>query len=303
MINEKNLFCVLLSTYNGEKYLYDLLKSLEDQDIPINLFVRDDGSIDKTRDILNEFAQTREWVTLIFGENIGVIKSFFTLLQVSTQFSYYAFCDQDDIWLSDKISRAYNFLKEYPSTSPNLYFSRLTAVNGSLEFIREGRNFHCTFIQCVFKNYAPGCTMVINSKAREFLLKYNFLEIRMHDWWILQVLNGVGNVVFDNESRLLYRIHDSNTVGINKNTITKWCKRFSRFSYHKYHYIIQQAKLLLHHYGNELHPDNRIILAEFIAAYEGSLVYKLKFCLKPYRIGSNKTEEMLFRLMIIFRLL
>ena len=105
---------ILMSTYYGEKYLREQLDSIIKQTYPlINILIRDDGSSDGTLSILKEYAGKYDHVTYYEGENIGVIQSFLQLLKESdANVNYYAFADQDDVWLPEKIVRAVEKLEE-----------------------------------------------------------------------------------------------------------------------------------------------------------------------------------------------
>ena len=102
------MIAILLSTYNGEKYIKEQIESLLDQTIK-NWFlvIRDDGSHDKTVEILKEYSTSYPNKIFIDGsvrENLGAGKSFMHLLKI-THADYYMFCDQDDVWMPDKIER------------------------------------------------------------------------------------------------------------------------------------------------------------------------------------------------------
>ena len=102
-----------MSTYNGEKYLREQIDSILNQDYPeISLLIRDDGSTDGTVDILKEYAQKYRDIDYYVGENLGVQNSFFDLMKRADKRAYYyAFADQDDVWLPGKIKRAIELLE------------------------------------------------------------------------------------------------------------------------------------------------------------------------------------------------
>ena len=119
LVNEKvsisNKALVLLSTYNGENYIEELLDSLLGQTYPIDILIRDDGSSDNTYNIVLEYQKKYDNIYFISGENKGFVKSFTTLVceKRVEHYQWIAFCDQDDIWLPDKVERAVNALKKY----------------------------------------------------------------------------------------------------------------------------------------------------------------------------------------------
>ena len=81
MSDDKPIVGVLMSTYNGEKYIREQLDSIfEQEDVNVKLFVRDDGSADRTRNILKEYAVTYELMDLSDGERVGPGESFMRLL-------------------------------------------------------------------------------------------------------------------------------------------------------------------------------------------------------------------------------
>ena len=120
MIEKMDKVVVLLSTYNGEKFLEEQLRSLQGQiGVDVTVLVRDDGSTDNTHAILDEWSKNGflSWYT---GPNLGPAKSFLDLLCNAPDADYYAFCDQDDVWHKDKVK---TFLCEINATKKDLYFS------------------------------------------------------------------------------------------------------------------------------------------------------------------------------------
>src|ERR1700719_2334213 len=120
--------CVLLSTYNGEAFLEAQLESLRAQTgVEVRLHARDDGSTDGTVALLRRHAGT--WPSLVglqSAENLGPAKSFLELLRTAPDADFYAFCDQDDVWLPGKLARAAEALAG--DTGPALYCSNVTCV-------------------------------------------------------------------------------------------------------------------------------------------------------------------------------
>ena len=104
---------ILMSTYNGEKYVNEQIDSLLQQDhTNLEILIRDDGSKDSTVSILEEYHKENPNIKLIIDKNKGVISSFFELaMKASEEADYFAFCDQDDYWKPQKISRAVNLLE------------------------------------------------------------------------------------------------------------------------------------------------------------------------------------------------
>lgn len=219
---------ILLSTYNGEKYLKEQIESiLNQQNIEISLLIRDDGSSDKTIEILEELAK-RKNIKYYQGKNVGPAKSFMDLISKADEtFSYYAFADQDDVWQNNKIINAINKMKN-TENMPTLYMSALEVVDKNLNTINikkvEG-NF--CFEGELIKNFATGCSMVFNKKLLELIKKYNPEYIIMHDSWVTRVAYAIGaNVIIDENAYIKYRQHENNVLGYKDSKIKKLEKQF-----------------------------------------------------------------------------
>lgn len=207
---------ILMSTYNGEKYLKEQIDSIIKQEgVELELLVRDDGSKDSTIDIIKEFTNQYKNIKFYQGENLGAARSFMDLLNKSDEhYDYYAFADQDDVWMPDKIISAIKKLEEYKDKLA-LYMSALEIVDEELNFIEikkvEG-NF--SFEGEMIKNFATGCTMVLNKKLVDIIKEYNPNYLIMHDSWITRVCYAIGgNVIIDEKSHIKYRQHGDNVLG------------------------------------------------------------------------------------------
>ena len=132
----------MMSTYNGEKYLKEQLDSILNQEcVDVNLLIRDDGSSDNTIEIIESYQIEYPNITLIKGKNEGVIASFMDVLFVAPECSYYAFADQDDVWLPEKISitlaMMQSYEKVYGSHNPVLVHTDLYVVDESLHRVYD----------------------------------------------------------------------------------------------------------------------------------------------------------------------
>jgi glycosyltransferase involved in cell wall biosynthesis len=210
---------VLLSTYNGEKYLDELLLSLKEQEWPdISLIVRDDQSSDKTLQVLkrNQSNNKKNNFTILpSGDHLGAARSFLNLLsEAGDGFNFYAFSDQDDVWSSDKISRAVNKLYTVSQLIPAFYCSRLEYVDEDLNHLRFSRiPRQIGFGNAIVENVATGCTVVMNKVARELILSGLPDKLLMHDWWCYLTISCFGRVLFDDYPGIKYRQHATNAIG------------------------------------------------------------------------------------------
>lgn len=214
--NDKKRVLILLSAYNGEKYLREQLDSLLalGGGFSYTVRIRDDGSGDGTRAILSEYAK-RCGFEVLFGENIGYNASFFSLIDGAEEdFDYYALCDQDDVWLPGKFVRAAEFFGREEG-GPLLYSGVLCLASEDLSesrvlpYPKRGVDFYNAMIQ----NVCSGHTMVFNAPLLR-LIKGTFSEgILSYDHWILLAATAFGKVLYDDVPQVLYRQHGKNAVG------------------------------------------------------------------------------------------
>ena len=220
--------CVLLSTYNGEKYLRPLLDSvLSQRDVDVHVLIRDDKSTDQTPDIISDYLNRYQNVELLQSDrNLGPANSFMELLYSAGKYDYYAFADQDDIWKPEKLTAAISLLSQYDPNEKLLYCSnQMLYTDGEEKGMRYTREPNHSVTQLICGNHIAGCTMVINYALKAFLSDEknrpspDVLKIRMHDVWLLLVAEITGRVIYDPESYIYYRIHENNTVGVRKDTV------------------------------------------------------------------------------------
>lgn len=212
---------VLMSTYNGHKYLLEQLDSLlQQKDVIITIVVRDDGSSDNTLELLFNFKNEHHHINMVIfqGENRGVTKSFEILCKEALKLpptDYYAFCDQDDVWDSDKLITAINKLDLYAQNEPNLYFSNLRMVNEDLTFMRnlfEPGEVKIGSPMALIQVFTYGCTCVFNRKGLEDFCAIPSNEM-FHDHWIFELCTYLGNVYYDETPHISYRQHGTNESG------------------------------------------------------------------------------------------
>lgn len=209
---------VLISTYNGANYIKEQIVSLLKQEkVSVQIFVRDDGSKDGTQAILDE-EQKLGHLKWYQGENKGPAMSFMELIERGKKADFYAFCDQDDVWLPHKMSAAVEKLKEIDASRPGLYFSEKYYVDASLNIIKKSQSLDYTysFAESLFDCNCTGCTMVINKTLRDLLVRSLPDYIEMHDSWIYRFCLACGGaVIHDDNAYIYYRQHENNVIGQN----------------------------------------------------------------------------------------
>jgi rhamnosyltransferase len=204
---------VLLSTYNGEKYVAEQIHSILTQTHKnLVLVVRDDGSSDKTIKIVKEFADKYDNIRLVEGKNMGFIKSFFELLKYE-QADYYAYADQDDVWMENKIELAVNSLNNLDDSKPNMAFGNSDYYDENMKFIGKGpKNKKVSFLKALFSCCGQGMTMTVNKKTRDMIIEDTPKTCFFHDWWTYLICMGLGNVAYNNVTTVKYRRRKENAT-------------------------------------------------------------------------------------------
>ncbi len=268
-----NKIIILLSTYNGEKYLKAQLDSLFSQSYKdFKLIARDDGgSSDKTLEILKSY----DIELLPSNENLGVKSSFETLLKYAFENSdadYFMFCDQDDVWNQNKVEltlqKMYEMEKLYKNT-PILVHTDLEVVDENLHTINpsfmklqnlnEKKN---RLNNLLIQNTITGCTAMINRDLAKLCLPMSSNAI-VHDWWVGLVASYFGKIGYLQQSTIKYRQHTSNTIGAKGFDIGFVLKSISKkVSLGR---NISQSKGFFQQFKNELDEDTIEMLQEFIS--------------------------------------
>ena len=215
---------VALCTCNGGLYLRELLESLAGQEhAPFELVVCDDASTDSTRQILDDFALTAPFTVRVYvnASNIGVIKNFEQAISLCNG-DYIALCDQDDIWLPEKLARLANRIQSCGRAGggPKLVYCEMELVEDDLK--RTGRSYvkdqglavpgKEPYRTLLVQNYIPGCTMLFSADLLSCALPFPD-NVAMHDWWLALLAALTGDICYDPSRSVLYRQHADNQVG------------------------------------------------------------------------------------------
>lgn len=223
------LVAILLCTYNGARFLAEQLDSLEAQ-MHQNwvLVASDDGSSDATVDILLQYQA--KWpqgkMSIRKGPQNGFCQNFLSLACDSEiKADYYAFCDQDDVWLPSKLTVALQTITANQNIYvPFIYCGRTTYVTEQLKpcGISPLFVFPPSLRNALVQSIAGGNTMVFNLAAKLLIEKAGPLNVPSHDWWVYQLIAGAeGDVFYDPVPYLLYRQHDGALVGGNNSVSAK----------------------------------------------------------------------------------
>ena len=209
---------ILLSTYNGEKYIIEQLDSLLAQTYPnICIFIRDDASTDNTVHIINNYIMQHpefpiNWLPDTPGCNLGYQKSFWSLLQNCPASDYYSFCDQDDIWLPNKVELGVQALNNFDGRIPLLYTSSVDYYSMDLQFMGHSQKINLPIALKDVLFYCPafGFTIIINDVLRKMALssvtKYDNIP---HDNWCLKIAATLGTIIYNDTPCAKYRRHNT----------------------------------------------------------------------------------------------
>lgn len=196
---------ILLSTYNGEQYLKEQVKSIQDQTYrDWQLLIRDDGSTDGTVEIIQELVAQDERIRFINQgaiENLGVIKSFHALLKYEKA-DLYCFSDQDDVWLPEKITLQVAEAAKHPQEVPLLVYTDLKVVDENLNVQHESMirtqsdHANTELIQELTENTVTGGVAMINHALAELWTGQENHALLMHDWYLALLATAFGKLIY-----------------------------------------------------------------------------------------------------------
>jgi len=220
---------ILMSTYQGERYLATQLDSILAQTYSNwTIVIRDDGSTDNTLSIIRQYQAQGVHITLLEDQagNLTACGSFAALMQfaLTQHHDYIFFADQDDVWLPDKLEKSIQSLQQltaqHGADKPALVHTDLQVVNEHLHPIHPSflhyerltpRTSH-PLRTLLINNYVTGCTVGINRALLHVATPVPTTAM-MHDWWLALCAASMGHMTFLNEATMLYRQHAKNAIG------------------------------------------------------------------------------------------
>lgn len=295
---------VLLSAYNGEKYIREQIDSILAQTWKnTEIYVRDDGSTDATAEILTEYERDGR-IKLELGKNVGFIKSFFWLVRNSGEADYYAYADQDDSWFPEKLAMAVEKLeseiaKEDMNTLPVLYFSNYDYYDENLNFVAhafsEDEGKTPTFRNCIADCMPLGFNSVFNKTAKDMMTKNTPKYSCGHDWWTYMVCQGMGKVIYDNRPTVKYRRTGNNVSAGGMSFIKFQIWRIKKFILGGY--FANVRKMLAEYrylYNHKLAPEDSKLLSLFTRKNYNFIV-ALRKTFYPKMFRQKLIDELMLR--------
>lgn len=298
---------ILMATYNGEKFLAQQIESIQKQTFKEwNLLIRDDGSSDKTCDIIRNFTAKDSRIRFINENehhNLGVIKSFFTLVNYEVA-DFYFFSDQDDVWLPEKLSVSLEAAKHKASDVPLLVYTDLKVVNQELNILQDSmiraqsHHANTTLLPELTENTVTGGTMMINHALAEKWFTPN--DILMHDWFLALLAASLGEIIYLDLPTQLYRQHDNNVLGAR--TMDKRFKIlregpksiFTRY-WKLIHDSQKQASLIVDKYGDIMTVNDLELIKCFIKIDKQPFMTRLRWL---WKYGYSKNQ---FKHQVVFK--
>ena len=282
-----NVVRILLATYNGSKYIQEMINSILAQDYTNwQMILSDDGSKDETAEILEGYAQKYPDQIIHYrsGMRFGNAQNHFMhLIKVFGDAPYIMFCDQDDVWHSDKISKTMEKMEQIEiSGKPAMVHTDLRVVDGQLNLMDPSfmhfsklRGDQLKLNRLLVQNVVTGCTMMINRALVELAVSRIPEEgILMHDWWLALLASAVGTTGYVEEATIDYRQHGNNVVG---------AKNIRSFSYMKNKLkdteialamkkTYQQAEKFAECFADVLSEENRELVTRYSKLKEKNFV-------------------------------
>ncbi|UVK44430.1 glycosyltransferase family 2 protein [Mesorhizobium sp. AR07] len=232
MSKEDPRIAVLMGTRDGAAFIDEQLQSLLVQSHPlVDLWISDDGSVDGTIAIIETWKS--RWpkgrMTLVEGPRQGFAANFRSMIvDRRIDADCYAFCDQDDIWESDRLESAIGWMQAHDAKTPLMFCSRTATMTEAGSLVGHSPLFRRppSFRNALVQSIAGGNTILLNAAARDLLARASARSgFVSHDWWAYLIVTATGGVVhYDPRPLVRYRQHAANLVGAN----ASWRARFSR---------------------------------------------------------------------------
>ena len=283
---------ILMATYNGEKYIKEQIESLLRQSFKdFTVYINDDCSTDKTFEILQEYSKKYPQKIIVSrnDKNSGSAKYNFIKMMIEKKADYVMLCDQDDVWLENKIEITLKKMKSaekhYGKYMPMLVHTDLKIVDEKLNeksnsfFYTMNVDYKKTQLKNqIIQNTLTGCTAMYNMALAKLITDEPKFTV-MHDWWIMIIASAFGRIVTLTEPTILYRQHGENVVGTRNMKSLKFMMRFfvtkRKYIKNALYESYVQAESFYKIYHKRLSNEQRKLVEDY---------YKIKDKNKPERI-------------------
>lgn len=299
---------VLMASYNGEKYISEQIQSILNQKIngwKLYLYIRDDGSSDGTKRILQSFCEYNNNIIILCGKHKGVVEGFFELMELARKgnYDYYALSDQDDIWDLDKLEIAVNTIDAQKKSVkiPCLYTGSSRLVNNDLKEISNGAVIYrpITFYNTIIQNCSAGHTYVFNRILLDVSLDMvDAKKIYMHDSYLLNTAVICGEIYYDPMPHVSYRQHSDNVLGERADLfgwIIERIKRIKRGDAKKY---AEQIEYICQRYQVKMREEEVLEMKAFLES-RNSVIKRMRYISKTRLYRQERIGDLFFRLLYL----
>ena len=269
---------ILMSVYNGEKYLKTQIDSILNQTYKnFKLYIRNDGSSDSSAQIIESYNDDR----IIFSNehNVGAAESFFELLRSNADSDYIFFSDQDDVWYPEKLEIMLKEIQKYDDV-PTMIFTDFKTIDSDGNLIDESYEKKSALNVCegevtvekiLVHPYVFGCASVINKKLAQ-IVKNQPKGIEMHDCWISQTAAAVGKLIYMPIKSIAHRFHNSNATGrAGSDSFGERLKRITKnfnAQVENSRLRIKQVDILLETLGDMINPETKAMLEDVSQSFK-----------------------------------
>jgi len=296
LLNGSSPIVILMATYNGGLYLEKQIQSIISQSYTNwQLIIRDDGSVDNSIEVIKKFKELDSRVKQIITQSTkhGSCANFselYSWVKTNYKMEYLMFCDQDDIWLSNKIEVSLNILKQTEQinrNAPCLVYGRLHIMDELGHELKEEINYthyHPQFNNIIIQNPMFGCTMMINKELID-LMAYIPNDIENHDYWVALIAVFFGRCTAIQEKIILYRQHINNVSSQG----ASFKKRFDRYFNNKRQVKELKAKILMlslfyNEYCLKLNLHQQNVMSAFLKSFRYNSPLHLIFIIIKHKI-------------------
>jgi len=239
---------IVLASFNGADFLHQQLDSLIAQtESSWSLLIRDDGSTDKSREIIQYYSNRDDRIHLLTDDRDttgSALGNFSILLEAAFESgaAYIFCCDQDDVWEPNKLELVVVRLKQLEGIGrvPCLVHHDLAVVDQSLELIADSfaelmrlkPGSASNPQRLISRNEITGCALACNRELLGLALPISDQAV-MHDWWLGLFAAFFGSLEFMPQCLVKYRQHDKNAIGAKSfwhglNPLTNWIDGWHR---------------------------------------------------------------------------
>ena len=301
----KNTVLVMISTYNGQEKIIKQVESIiNQQDVDVKIKIRDDGSNEETLSIISGLVEKYpKTIEIVFGENIGWKRSFIELLYSSDlKYDYYAFSDQDDIWLDHKLINCIRLMERDENKGIKMAHCNSLSVDSELNERKEQERriaYPSNYKAAIATEYFQGCGMVWNKEAMCRIKKYKPVNTDLaHDYWVGLICYLFGKVYFI-EKPQFYHIRYADNSSADGNVYKGRLRRLTSLMKGKSVYMNPSKDLVV---GYRKYLESRQEIVEFlnkIQCYRQNRIIKLSLIMDKQFVRPSKLATIIFKYNIL----